>query len=151
MTLFQCLGARHTCLGARHTAAQPHSSLRGGAGCPKLSLIQTEVSHVPAQHLSGYCYSSVQQTHVKSSKISSTQGRWWSARHWWSYWNGQFTGSLVKKKLGLQVSQSKTCLADWSFWHSWDKDNKPHQRSLAESIKWVCMKEEPVWSNEVVN
>jgi len=26
----------------------------------------------------------------------------------------------------------------------------PHQRLLAESIKWVCMKEDRVWGNKLV-
>jgi len=45
----------------------------------------------------------------------------------------------------------KTWLADRSFWQSWVEENEPHQRLLTKNVKWVCMKEEPVWGNEVVN
>ena len=60
-------------------------------------------------------------------------------------------GFSGENKLGLPASRSKTWLADRSFWQSWVKDNEPHPKLLAESTKWVCMKEEPVWGNEVVN
>jgi len=59
-------------------------------------------------------------------------------------------GFSGENKQGLPASQSKTWLADRSFWQSWVKENEPHQRLLAESVKWVRMKEEPVWGNEVV-
>ena len=49
-------------------------------------------------------------------------------------------GFSGEKELGLPASQSKTWLADRSFWQSWVKDNEPHPKLLAESIKWVCMK-----------
>jgi len=62
-------------------------------------------------------------------------------------------GSSGENKQGLPASQSKpeAWLADRFFWKAWVKDNEPHQRLLAESIKWVCMKEEPVWGNKVLN
>jgi len=49
----------------------------------------------------------------------------------------EFSG---KNKQGLPALQRKTWLADRSFWQSWVKNNETHQRLLAESIKWVCMK-----------
>jgi len=60
-------------------------------------------------------------------------------------------GFSGKNTPGLLASQSKTWLADKSFWQSWVKESEPHPRLLAESIKWVCMKKEPVWGNETVN
>jgi len=60
-------------------------------------------------------------------------------------------GFSGENKKGLSASKIKTLLADRSFWHSWVKDIEPLQRLLAESIKWVCMKKEPVLGNEVVN
>jgi len=42
-------------------------------------------------------------------------------------------------------------MADRSFWQSWVKENEPQHILLVKCIKWVCMKEEPVWGNEVVN
>jgi len=59
--------------------------------------------------------------------------------------------SLVKKKLGLPASHSNTWLADRSFWQSWVKENEPQHIPPVKCIKWVCMKEEPVWGNEVVS
>jgi len=53
-------------------------------------------------------------------------------------------GFSGENKQGLLASQTKTWLADRSFGQSWFKENVPHQRLLAESVKWVCMKEEPV-------
>jgi len=52
---------------------------------------------------------------------------------------------------GLPASQSKTWLADRSFWQSWVKENEPQHIPPVKCIKWVCMKEELVWGNEVVN
>ena len=60
----------------------------------------------------------------------------------------EFSGD---KKLGLPASQSKTWLADRSFCQSWDKENEPQHIPPAKCIKWVGVKEEPVWGNEVVN
>jgi len=56
-----------------------------------------------------------------------------------------------ENKLGLLASQSKTWLVDRSFWQSWVKENEPQHTPPVKCIKWVCMKEESVWSNEVVN
>jgi len=55
------------------------------------------------------------------------------------------------QKLGLPASQSKTWLAKCDFWQSWVKENEPQHIPLVKCIKWVCMKEEPVWGNGVVN
>jgi len=60
-------------------------------------------------------------------------------------------GFSGEKELGLPASQSKTWLADRSFWQSWVKENEPQHIPPVKCIKWVCMKEEPVWGNEVVN
>ena len=60
-------------------------------------------------------------------------------------------GFSGEKKLGLPASQSKTWLADRSFWQSWVKKNEPQHIPPVKFIKWVCMKEEIVWGNEVVN
>jgi len=60
----------------------------------------------------------------------------------------EFSG---EKKLGLPASQSKTWLTDRSFWQSWVKENEPQHIPAVKCIKCVCMKEEPVWGNEVVN
>jgi len=59
-------------------------------------------------------------------------------------------GFCGEKKIGLPASQSKTWLADRSFWQSWVKENEP-KHIPPKCNKWVCMKEEPVWGNEVVN
>ena len=55
------------------------------------------------------------------------------------------------QKLGLLVAQSKMWLADRSFWQSWVLNNEPQRIPPVKCGKWVCMKEEPVWGNEVVN
>jgi len=60
-------------------------------------------------------------------------------------------GFSCEKKLVLLASQSKTWLADRSFWQSWVKEIEPQHIPPFKCIKWVCMKEEPVWGNEVVN
>jgi len=60
-------------------------------------------------------------------------------------------GFSGKNKLGLQVSQSKIWLADRSFWQSWVEEGEPQHIPPVKCIKWVCMKEEPVWGKEVVN
>jgi len=59
-------------------------------------------------------------------------------------------GFSSEKELGLPASQSKTWLADRSFWQSWVKENEPQHIPPVKCIKWVC-KEEPVRGNEVVN
>jgi len=59
-------------------------------------------------------------------------------------------GFSGENKLGLPASQSKTWLADRSFWQSWVNQNEPQHIPPVKFIKWVCMKEEPVWGNEVV-
>ena len=60
-------------------------------------------------------------------------------------------GFSGETKLGLPESQSKTWLADRSFWQSWVNQNELQHIPPVKCIKWVCMKEEPVWGNEVVN
>ena len=55
------------------------------------------------------------------------------------------------KKLGLQASQSKMWLADRSFWQSWVEEDEPQHILTVKCIKWVYMKEERAWGNEVVN
>jgi len=60
-------------------------------------------------------------------------------------------GFSGEKELGLPASKSKTWLADRSFWQSWVKENEPQHIPPVKCNKWVCMKEEPVWGNEVVN
>jgi len=62
-------------------------------------------------------------------------------------------GFSGEKKLGLLASQSKTWLADRSFWQSCHgvNQNEPQLIPPVKCIKWVCIKEEPVWGNEVVN
>jgi len=42
-------------------------------------------------------------------------------------------------------------MADRYFWQSWVNQNEPQHIPPVKCIKWVCMKEEPVWGNEVVN
>ena len=37
----------------------------------------------------------------------SIQGRWWMARHWWSYWNGPFMGSLAKINKGCRRHKAR--------------------------------------------
>ena len=60
-------------------------------------------------------------------------------------------GFSGENELGLPASQSKTWLADRSSWQSWVKENEPQHIPPVKCIKWVCMKEDPVWGNEVVN
>jgi len=60
-------------------------------------------------------------------------------------------GFSGEKKLGLPASQSKTWLADRSFWQSWVQKNEPQRITLGKCSKWVCMEEEPVWGTKVVN
>jgi len=55
------------------------------------------------------------------------------------------------KKLGLKAAQSKTWLADGSFWQSWVLNNKPQRIPPVKCGKWVCTEEEPVWGNKVIN
>ena len=55
------------------------------------------------------------------------------------------------KKQGLPASQSKMWLDDRSFWQSWVNQNEPQHVPPVKCTKWVCMQEEPVWGNEVVN
>jgi len=43
-------------------------------------------------------------------------------------------GFSGENKQGLQ---SKTWLADRSFWQSWVQENEPHQRLLAENVKYL--------------
>jgi len=65
------------------------------------------------------------------------------------YWT--IHGFFAEKKIGLLASHSKAWLADRSFWQSWVKENEPQHIPPVKCIKWVCMKEEPVWGNAVVN
>ena len=60
-------------------------------------------------------------------------------------------GFSGEKKIGLPASQSKTWLADRSFWQSWVEENELQHIPLVKCIEWLYMKEEPVWSDEVVN
>jgi len=46
-------------------------------------------------------------------------------------------GFSGEKKLGLPASQSKTWLADRSFWQSWVEENEPQHIPPAKCIKWV--------------
>jgi len=54
-------------------------------------------------------------------------------------------GFSGEKKIGLLASQRR------SFWQSWVNKNEPQHIPPVKCIKWLCMKEEPVWGNEVVN
>jgi len=62
--------------------------------------------------------------------------------------------AAAPKKSFLEIRTPKvgaTVIVKTGFWQSWVKENEPQHVQPVKCIKWVCMKEEPVWGNEVVN